>query len=157
MLGLLLLAAIMLLVSAYHTPSFVLTSHKKSFSTLSMAPVGSKEMLDIFMETLQEADDDNDNIHTPKIWFKNKTNNDINTADLKEDTENYHLSIKDSAPSKRILDTPDAGKKGVDKSAIQNDEIKEEKKAIPFWLDDNDDTSERDDTPLDWKKKKGKK
>ena len=173
MLSLLLLAAILLLVGAYRTPSFTLTSHKKSFSR-HMAPIGSKEMFNVFIDSLQETNEGNDTIHTPRKWSKNKTNNDLNTADLKEDLENCNLSIKDSAPSKSkteifeifiesdddckeeacIVDTPDAWKKGANKSVKQYDEMKEEKKAIPFWLDDNDNTSERDDTPLAWKKKK---
>ncbi len=174
MLSLLFLAAIMLLAGAYRTRSFTLKSHKRCFSTLNMAPIGSKEMFNVFIDSLRETNEGNDTIHTPRMWSKNKTNNDTNTTDLKEDLENYNLSIKDRAPSKSkaeifelfiesdddckeeacILDTPDAWKKGANKSAKQYDEMKEKKKAVPFWLDDNDDTSERDDTPLAWKKKK---
>lgn len=171
----LLLLGILVLAASYRTPSSILLSRKKPpLSIVRMAPIGSKEMFNVFIDSMQETNEGNDTIHTPRKWSKSKVNDDTNASKLQEEFENLQLTMKDSTltQSKKeifeifiesdddckgdecVLDTPDAWKKGANKSTKPYDEMKEETKSKPFWLDDNDSTSDRDDTPLAWKKKK---
>ena len=133
-------------------------------------------MFNVFIDSMQETNEGNDTIHTPRKWSKSKVNDDTNASKLQEEFENVQLTMKDSALTlneKEIfeiflesdddckaddcsLDTPDAWQNGANKSTTPYDEMKEETKSKPFWLDDNDSTSDRDDTPLAWKKKKKK-
>ena len=172
----LLLLGILVLAASYHTPSSILLSRKKPpLSIVRMAPtIGSKEMFNVFLDSMQETNEGNDTIHTPRKWSKSKVNDDTNASKLQEEFENLQLTMKDSTltQSKKeifeiiiesdddckaddcVLDTPDGWKKGTNKSTKPYDEMKEETKSKPFWLDDDDSTSDRDDTPLAWKKKR---
>jgi len=173
MLGLLVFGLTALLIAAYRTPSFMITFQKKPRFILGMAPVGSKEMFNVFIDSFQEMNKANDTMHTPKKWSTNKSNNKKDTSDSNNDLKSYQVPMMDNLPNGKdeifkifvesdddcietdcVLDTPVAWKHGTDKSMKQHDEMKEQKKEAPFWLDDNDNTGDKDHTPLAWKRKK---